>query len=192
MADNKTNGQNGQSAINELTVNEKELIKLAVKVKVRELKDPTGSSSIPSNPSWNDSTDALIASGMKEDDIGIIAKANGGIRSTLCINQWTEEALRIAKKYIDTSNLKIENSELELIKIGGKFENWYLKQPSMKKRKAFKGDKLTAIDIFSYAVGNNIEIPKDIMTAFHYRVDKQKIGVLDYNILTKLSNLMSA
>jgi len=192
MADNKTNGQNGQGANNELTVNEKELIKLAVKVKVRELKDPTGSSSIPNNPSWNDSTDALIANGMKEDDIGIVAKANGGIRSTLCINQWTEEALRIAKKYIDTSNLKIENSELELIKIGGKFENWYLKQPSMKKRKAFKGDKLTAIDIFSYAVGNNIEIPKDIMTAFHYRVDKQKIGVLDYNILTKLSNLMSA
>jgi len=190
MADNKTNGQNGQGATKELSVNEKELIKLAIKAEVAKMKDPTGSTQPPSNPSWNDSLNALIANGMTEDEIKTIADFNGGIRTTLSVNQWSEEALKYAKKYIDTSKIKLEGAEMELIKIGGKFEDWYKKQPNMKNRKAFKGDKLTAIDIFSYAVGNNIEIPRDIMTAFHYRVDKQKIGVLDYSVLTKISNLM--
>jgi len=193
MADNKTNGQNGQganNANNELSVNEKELIKLAIKAEVAKMKDPTGSTPPPSNPSWNDSLDALIANGMAEDEIKTIADFNGGIRTTLSVNQWSEEALKYAKKYIDTSKIKIEGAEMEFIRIGGKFEDWYKKQPNMRKRKAFKGDKLTAIDIFSYAVGNNIEIPKDIMTALHYRVDKQKIGVLDYDVLTKISKMM--
>jgi len=186
MADNKTNGQNGQGANNDkLGVNEKELIKLAIRVKVRDRKDPTGFDNIPSNPSWNDAGNAVKDfAGGNESVIDELSKANGGSLNTYSLNQWTEEAFKIAKKYVDTSKLQIDNTEMKLVKIGGIFETWYRKnQSGLKPRKAFKGDKLTAIDYFSYMVANNKEIPKEVMMSFHYRVDKQRMGSLDNSTL---------
>jgi len=185
MADNKSNGQNNAGANNDkLGVNEKELIKLAIRVKVRDMKDPTGFDSIPNNPSWNDSGNAVKEfAGGNNSVIEELSKANGGSLRTLSLNQWTEEAFKIAKRYVDTSKLQIDNTEMKLIKIGGIFEAWYKKQGGLKPRKAFKGDKITAIDYFSYMVANNREIPKEIMSSFHYRVDKQRMGSLDNSTL---------
>jgi len=194
MAEQKNNGQNGQgvNANNELGVNEKELIRLAIKVKVRDMKDPTGFDSIPNNPSWNAAGNAVVAfTGGNEDIINDLAKANGGALKALSLNQWTDKALQIAKKYIDTSKVKVDNTEMKLIKIGGMFETWYKQNlGALKPRKAFKGDKLTAIDYFTYMVGHRKAIPQEVINEFHFRLDKQRLGALSNNMLELVEKSM--
>jgi len=57
MADNKTNGQNGQSGANNqaLTANQKEQVRLAIRTIYRDWKDPLKQDTLPSkNMSFND------------------------------------------------------------------------------------------------------------------------------------------
>jgi hypothetical protein len=193
MATDKTSGQNEQGANDKLGINEKELIKLAIREKVRDMKDPTKFDPIPNNPSWNDSGNAVKEfAGGNEAVIEELSKANGGSLRTLSLNQWTEEAFKIAKRYIDTSKIQIDNAEMKLVKIGGMFETWYKKQKGVKDRKAFKGEKLTAIDYFGYMVAHNREIPKEVINSFHFRVDKQRMGSLEDNVLDIIEKSMVA
>jgi len=191
---NNQNGQGTNKANNELGVNEKELIRLAIKVKVRDMKDPTGFENIPSNPSWNEAGNAVMAfAGGNEEIIDDLMKANGGAFKTLSLNQWTDKALQIAKKYIDTSKVKVDNTEMKLIKIGGMFETWYKQNiGTLKPRKAFKGDKLTAIDYFTYMVGHRREIPREVVNSFHFRLDKQRLGSLSNDMLEVIEKSMTA
>ena len=177
----------------EMSVNLRALIAVGVRMTVRNMKDPTKSQSIPNNPSWNDSTNALIYNGMSEDMIYDILKANGGGNSTLSLNQWSEDAYKLVEKYAGTDKInQSDNSELILISIGAKFESWFKKEFPSDKRKTFKGESLKVDDYFKYSVAKQIETPKAVLSALSPLINKQKLGTLSFNTLKQMNDLMVA
>jgi len=196
MADNKTNGQNtGANANNQgLTANQKEQIRLAIRTIYRDWKDPQKLDDLPSKSmSFNNATSGLVHSRetrFEEANMNELAKSMKFTNPNL--DKWSDEALQIVSKYIDTSKFKTDSRAGQFLEIGMKFETWFKRAYEGDSRKSFKGESLKIADIIDYFIYNKKEFPNNLFVNLPTPTRKRNLSVLKTDELELINSKMSA
>jgi len=189
MADIKTNGQNAGANNQELSINEKALIRLAVIQMVDEYKNPLGTKPKDRNPSWNDFTNALKSKGLGDNERGELYKIN---KDTTKLNRLSDEALKYLKRFVDITKVKLDDKEGVLIGISKTFEDWYLANFVNDKRQRFKHTTISVLDVSNYMFNKNKSFPEEFVNDVRGDIRNEKIADLTLNALKALHNKMVA
>ena len=193
MADNKTNGQNGQNkgaTKKELNVNEKALVRLAIAQLTDKHYNSLGTRDFNHNPTWNEYTTALVQVGVdKQKRFQLMDITNEALPK---LNKLSDEALEFLAPYMDTSNVKLDDKEGILIGIANVFEKWFKESFPHVKRQRFKHDTLVAIDIIDYLGNKKKNFPKAFTDNIRGESRREKIASYPIDSLKSVYNEMVA
>jgi len=192
MADNKTNGQNNTGANakkDELSVNEKALIRMAVVQITDEYKNPLGTKKRDLNPTWNDFTSALVNKGLGDEERGKLYNIN---KDTTKLNRLNDEALKYLKNFVDITKVKLDDKEGVLIGIAKIFEDWFKANFVGHKRQKFKHTTISVLDVADYMFNKNKTFPKDFVNDVRGDIRSEKMSDLTLNALKAVYDEMVA